>query len=251
MKNKSGVSAGKKKKKREKFNFVPWLIALGVIAVIVGGVAAVYYGGKYIDENVRIVKLEYKSGKYYDKKNNVTYSAAPMYYTYAVKSEERYAKSGKYDLYYVGHKDGDAYVLESPASWLTTDIDHGAVIYYNAEKVSLPEPSEFKWNIMYLCNPDGLLYATNELDAPQTSRLLSAYYGASDSENLYGSLYGTGQIKLLKELRVTSSAYPFLHLVLYLFTDNEGGYYIGSAYEERLIKADNAVFDPFFGGGAS
>ena len=251
MKNRSGANAGKEKKKREKFNFVPWLIVLGVIAVFVGGVAAVYYGGKYIDDNVKVVKLEYKNGKYYDKKNDLTYSAAPMYYTYAVKSEERYARSNRYDLYYIGHKDGDTYVLEAPDSWLTTDADHGAVIYYNADKVSLPEPSEFKWNVMYFCNPDGLLYATGELDAPQTGKLLSAYYGAGESENLYDSLYGTGQIKLLKELRVTSSAYPSLHLVLYLFTDNDGGYYIGSAYESRLIKADSAVFAPIFKDSAS
>ena len=244
MKNKSGVGAGKEKKKREKFNFVPWLIVLGVIVVIVGGIAAFYYGGRYIDENVKTVKLEYRNGKYYDKKNDVTYSAAPMYYTYAVKSEKRYARSDRYDLYYIGHKDGDTYVLEAPTSWLTTDYEHGAAVYYNPQKVSLPDPAKLMWDTMYLCNPDGLLYATSELDSKQTGRLLSAYYNADNSENLYESLYGSGQIKLLKELRVTSGDYPFLHLVLYLFTDNEGSYYIGSAYEARLVKTDSAVFDP-------
>jgi len=247
-----GEKAKSKRDRGGKLSIKPWLIVLAVTVGIVALIAAYHFGRIWIDDlkaESNVLTFEYSGGKYYDAVNGITYTAAPRSYAYAAKSEERYAKSERGDLYYVCYKDSDGgYHAASPTSWLTTDVEHGAILYYNADKVAVPEPSEFKWNDISLCNPDGKLYATHKLDASVTYALMTAYYGAAEEDNLYSELYGTGQLELLKEIRVTSTEYKYMHMVLYLFGDGEGRYYIGSAYESRLTETDSEVFAPIFEG---
>jgi len=236
----------KNAKRREKFNFKPWLIVLIGIALLFLIIFIVYAYDSYISPELKVVELEYgDEGNYTDKKRGITYVAAPRCYTYIMKSGERYAKSEKNDLYYIGYKDGDRNIMANPENWLATDIDHGALIYYNPDKVNLPGGRDFLWDRCWLCNTDGLVFATTEFDEKTTDALLSAYYGADESENEYELHYGS--YDLLKEIRVTSYYYKYVYLCLYLFGDGEGNYYIGSAVDRRLVKTDSSVFEPIFG----
>lgn len=235
-------------KPREKWNFKPWLIVIGAIALVLLTVVGIYYGGRAIDNakaEAKVVQLEYRGGSYYDPKSGITYIAAPRCYSYVAISKERYAKSERLDLYYATYKDDDGNYHVDPEKWLTSDLEHGAIVYC-ADSIELPETKDFKWESMLLCNPDGKLFATQEFGYADTNALLSAYYGADESENLYDGLYGMSSLDLLKEIRVVSSEYKYIHLILYLFTDGEK-YYIGSAYDHRLIETDAGIFGVIFG----
>jgi len=237
------------KKPREKWDLRPWIAVAGAIALVLLIVTGIYFGKKAYDgikAEAQVVKLRYSEGCYIDDANGITYRQAPGCYTYAAISKERYAKSERLDLYYATYKDADGKYHVDPKNWLTTDYEHGGVIYCS-DSITLPETKDFKWKVMYLCNPDGKLYATQEFGAADTDRLLSAYYAAEGEDNVYDGLYGMSRLDLLKEIRVISSEYRYIHLVLYLFKDGEGKYYIGSAFDKRLVETDSETFDVIFG----
>ncbi len=233
----------KTKKRREKFKPLPWLIALGVIAVLSLGIVLSYYISNYRP----VLRFTYngENGSYYDKKNDITYVSAPGCYSFVLKSGEEYAVSDRLSLYYMGYKDGEQVHMSDPTAWLTTSIEDGGIIYYNPEKVNLPETKNFIWHEIYLCNTGGVLFATQKLDASVTNRLLKAYFEAPDEENLFdsGVMY---DMEFLKEVRVTSYVYPQLHMIMRLYTDGKGNYYLASIYDRRLIKTEAEVFLPFF-----
>ncbi len=238
--NKNQNKQTKQTKRREKFNFKPWLITVGVIALIFGVFSLIYF----IQNHRTVLKFTYENGEYYDKKNDITYVPAPMCYSFCLKSGEEYAVSDRLTFYYVGYKDADDKVhMCDPTAWLTTSFEEGAVIYYNPEKVSLPETKDFGWEEIYLCNTGGTLFATQELDPMVTARLLNAYFEAPEEENLFESRF---DMEYLKEVRVTSYRYPWLHMIMRLYTDGMGSYYLASFYDSKMVKTDSEVFIPFF-----
>ena len=229
-------------KTKEKINFKPWLIVIGSILLIFAIVGVQYF----LENYRRVYTFEYSDGVYYDKKSGVSYVSAPYCYTYVLKSEENYAKSNKSDLYYMGYKDAQGKVhMASTSVLLTTSLEEGGVIYYNPEKIKIPATRDFNWDISYLCSTDGPVHATHELDSATTDKLLDAYFQAPDSENIYegGAMY---EMKLLKQIRVTSSTYKYFYMVMYLYTDSKGSYYIASTYDQRMVKTDSSVFSVFF-----
>lgn len=228
--------------RRERFNFIPWLIVIAVIAVIFLIIFICYRA----EGQAKIIKLGVTEDGYTDEKNGITYVSAPRCYTFVLKSSEPYASTATQQLYYIGSRDEESKkaVMQDPKRWLCTDNDHGGLVYYDPEKESVPSGRDFLWDKCYLCSTGGTVFATHEFDSGKTDALLSAYYGASESENLYEKNYGS--FDLLKEIRVTSHRYTHLYLCLYLFGDNEGNYYIGSAYDRRLVKADSSFFAPIF-----
>ena len=233
--------SNKANKRREKFNFKPWLIVLGVILLLFGVI-----GAMYLAENYRkVYTFTYQNGEYYFKEKDITYVSAPMCYTYVLKSKENYAKSNRGNLYYMGYKLDEEVHMSSPEVLLTTDIESGGIIYYNPELFTVPQTDKFDWDKAYLCSVDGPTYATQELGSATTDRLLSAYFSAEDSENLYGTGDAVS-MKLLKEIRVSSSTYKSMYMILDLYTDGKGSYYISSSYDQRFIKTDETVFAPMF-----
>ncbi len=231
---------------REKWNFKPYIIVAAVIALIFAIVGVMYFAESY-----RYVhKFTYENGEYYDKKNDITYVSAPMCYTYVAKSKEEYATSDKDDLYYVCYTEGEGENKKThaanPEELLTTNVSRGGVIYYNPEKFTLPQTKDFKWDVMYLCeNSAGVVHATQELDSTVTDSLLDGYFAAPDDENLFDSQLRF-ELTHLKQIRVSSKSYKALFMVMELYTDGKGSYYISSVYDERLVKTDSAVFSQFF-----
>lgn len=231
---------------KEKFNFVPWIITAVVLVLLFGGLIIYHYVSDYVENYREVLKFTYSDGKYYDEKNDITYVAAPMCYSFNLKSGEEYeyAKSESVSFYYVGYKDVDGTVhMKDPTAWLTTSYDEGAIIYYNPEKVTLPETKNFRWNGMYLCNTDGTVFATQELDFSVTDRLLDAYFDAPEEDNRFDERF---DMSYIKEVRVTSSEYPHLHMIMRLYDDGKGGYFLCSVYDNKMVQTDSAVFAPFF-----
>lgn len=229
-------------KQKEKFNLKPWLIVIGAILLIFAIVGVQYFFENYR----RVYTFEYSNGAYYDPKTDVTYVSAPYCYTYVLKSEENYSKSNKSELYYIGCKDKDGQVhMASPSVLLATSVSEGGVIYYNPEKMSIPKTCDFDWDISYLCSADGPVHATHELDGATTNKLLEAYFDADQSENIYdsGAMY---EMELLKQIRVTSKTYKYFYMVMYLYTDSKGSYYIASTYDQKMVKTDSSVFSAIF-----
>ena len=240
----------KKKRSREKFNFVPWLIVLGVILAIVLGVFIAYKVEDYRDNYRKVYEFVYKDGEYYDKENDITYVAAPYCFSYVLKSGEEYAKSDSQKLYYVGYKDSeDKPHMESPKKMLGTSFENGAMIYYNPKKIKFPEPKDFSYDVIHLCDNRGMLIATHELDKAQTNSLLDEFFASE--ENLYKDGTEFAMLNYVKELRITSDEYKSLHLIMHLYSDNSGKYYIYLVHnqEKRLVLVgdENAkVFDEMF-----
>lgn len=223
------MNADKKTKRpHERFNPIPWLIALGVILAIALGTFIVWKVRDYRENYREIYEFEYVDGNYYDSENGITYVEAPYCYTYALKSKEEYATIiGKddYKLFYMGYKTVDdkgkeEYRMDSPKKMLANATGS---IYYDSSKVTLPEPCDFPYDITYACDNKGMLIATHELDKVQTRDLLEEHFA---STNLYTDGSAIFDLNFCKELRVCSDTYKSVHLVFTVYSDNTDHYYL-------------------------
>ncbi|MGM9681581.1 MAG: hypothetical protein ACI3XR_08765 [Eubacteriales bacterium] len=249
-----------KKKPREKFNWKPYLIILAVIAVIFAGV---FIKVTFIDGYLKLagqVPLERIDGGYYDNENNRTYVAAPTYYQAAsIVSDPPYARIGEFSLFGIGSWDkldhlyrvgytvnpgtADATtILMLSEAWLSTDADHGSILFYNADLITLPGPADFGFETVYLCDADGNI-ATQRIDDAASVRIMTEFFSDS-SENLYVKM-DTLNAKYIKQVRVTSSTYPWMHMVLSLYQSSDA-YYLWMPELQRFVQTDSTVFDVYF-----
>lgn len=231
-----------KPRKKEKWNFKPWLIIAAVILVIIGIAAILTYcdgDGKHIGD------FRYENGKYIDQENNITYVEAPYYYQakLTTSSDYPYAESDRSTLYRVGYRDEDEKVhLVSGSLWLSTLIEDGGSLYYNPDKVDLPEISEFEGDSIYICEPDGTLFSTTRLEGTTVTELIDGFLTA-ESESYTMLTLGC---ELVSNLKVSSSKYNWMYLNLWLYTDAEGNYYLCETTTQRVVKTDAKVFEPIF-----
>lgn len=230
--------------KKEKWNFKPWLIIAAVILLILGSAAIMTYcSGK--DKNV--LKFTYANGQLYDEENGITYVEAPFYYQSKLMTSKDYpyAECEYFTLYRVGYRDENEKVnLMEGSRWLSTSMDIGAMLYYNPDKVDLPELDEFEGDEIYICEPDGAnLFSTTVLDAATTVPLLDDFFSTEGSD--FNELY-LG-CELIANLKVSSSKYKWLYLNLWLYTDAEGNYYLCEDITKKFLKTDAEVFEPLFG----
>lgn len=232
----------KKPRKKEKWNFKPWLIIAAIILVIVA-LAAIL---TYCDGNGKqVLNFSYENGKYIDQKNDITYVEAPVYYQAKLTTSKDYpyAESDRDTLYRVGYRDEDEKVhLVSGNFWLSTLIEDGSLLYYNPDKVELPEMNEFEGDTIYVCRPDGTLFTTTLLEGTTVTELLDTFLTA-ESEPYAMLALGC---ELVSNLKVSSSKYNWMYLNLWLYTDAEGNYYISEATTQRVVKTDAKVFEPIF-----
>lgn len=250
----------KPKKVREKFNWKPYVIVLAVIAVILGGVAAKVYlfDGYFVLKDQ--VELEYDrtSGSYLDAEKGITYRPiSPCFEPASIVQEPVYSRIGGISLfrpgswdeighlyalcYPVGDRADKKYERADPTVWLAADEAHGSTVYCNSD-YNPPEPQNFEVDTVYLCDADGKI-ATQELDSLASVRLIREFFDES-SENLYSSSeFMSGE--LIKTVRVTSTRYYWLHLVLYLYADGEN-YYLFLPEQRRYVQTDSEVFDVYF-----
>lgn len=262
-KGENPIYPGKTEKKvREKFNWKPYVIIFAVIALLLGSVAFnIYLVNGYFKDYSTLsnqVEFEYVRGAgYHDVKNDVIYRPAPSYYEPAsIVQEPVYGRvggvnlftPGKWDdithLYAVCYPVGDLsdkkYERADPTVWLATDSYHGSTVYCN-ENYNLPEPKDFQFGTLYLCDADGKI-ATHELDDIASSELMEKFFD-ENSENLFDTVFPLAHS--IKSVRVTSTRYSWLHLVLYLYTYG-GEYYFYLPEMARFVQTDREVFEIYF-----
>lgn len=250
----------KKRPPREKFNWKPYLIILAVIALIAGGI---FVKTTFVDGYLKLAKqvpLERVDGGYYDADNDRTYVAAPTYYqASSIVSDPPYARIGDFSLFGMGDWDkldhlyrvgytanpGTANattILTKSEAWLSTDADHGSILFYNADLFQIPKPQDFGFETIYLCDANGNV-ATQQIDDAASLRLMTQFF-SENSENLY-AVMETLNAKFIKQVRVTSSKYPWMQMVLSLYQSSDA-YYLWMPELERFVQTDSTVFDVYF-----
>jgi hypothetical protein len=241
--------AKEKKKVKEKWNLVPWIIIGAALLVIFGGI---WLAPKISDgiSYLKLQKLVSTDSGYYDEKKGVTYTYVPSYYEATlIVSDPAYGRVDDLSLYRVGYRDDDDVVhLVKSTSWLATDADHGSILVCNEEEATIPKPQDFDFETVYICNTGSTVFTEQELDNGTSADIMNAFFDES-SENLYGSLM-MEQASLLKSIRVTSSSYPWLQMVLYLYADMDSDgnnlYYLYLPTLNRFVQTDTEVFDLYF-----
>lgn len=236
-------SSTKKPRKKEKWNFKPWLIIGAILAAILALTAVLAYCDG--DKPKEVLKFTYSDGEYIDEKNGITYVAAPFCYQAQLTTSKDYpyAASDRQTLYRVGYRDEDDKVhLQMGELWLSTLLEEGAALYYNRDKVTIPDFTEFEGDVIFLCRPDGSLFSTTKIEGAEATELLEAFFTAEGSD--YDTLYRS--CELISNLKVSSSKYPWLYLNLWLYTDADGNYYLCESTTRKFLKTDAAVFEPFF-----
>lgn len=230
------------RRKKEKWNFKPWLIIAAILLLLFGSVAILTLCS---GQQKNVLKFSYENGEYYDEKNDITYVEAPFYYQSKLMTSKDYpyAQSEETTLYRVGYRDEEDKVhLVSGNLWLSTSMEDGALLYYNRDKVDLPDFTEFGGDSIYICEPDGTLFSTTKLDSSTTQKLLADFFSAEESE--YNEHYLTSE--LIANLKVSSSQYDWLYLNLWLYSDDNGDYYLCEDTTRKFVKTDADVFDPLF-----
>lgn len=234
----------KNRRKKEKWNFKPYLIIAAVILLIVGIVVVVHFVTNADKKDV--LEFTYDKGKYYDEKNDITYEMAPFYYQSQLmtSSDYPYAESNLFTLYRVGYRDANNEVhLVGGDLWLSTSMDVGALLYYNPDKVDLPELDEYEGDTIYVCEPDGSsLFSTTALKGVEAEKLIDDF--VTSEENDFETHF-TG-CQLVANLKISSSKYKWLYLNLWLYTDGEGEYYLYEQVTQKFLETDADIFEPFF-----
>lgn len=233
----------KKSPRKEKWNFRPWLIIAAIILLLLAATAILTYCSG--QQNKDVLKFSYQSGEFHDQKNDITYVEAPFYYQSKLMTSKDYpyAQSENTTLYRVGYRDEEDKVhLVGGNLWLSTATEDGAVLYYNPDKVDLPDFTEFGGDAIYVCEPDGTLFSTTKIDSKTTKKLLDDFFSAEGSD--FNELYLTTE--LVANLKVSSSEYAWLYLNLWLYTDAEGNYYLCEDTTRKFLKTDKEVFAPLF-----
>lgn len=230
---------------------IPWIILLSLIILTVGGTLLWVYVIEPAAVKASRVQLEYDAAadSYYDPEKNITYLRAPVYYQAgSILSDPVYGMAGERLLYRVGtltSEDGssDKLTLESASDWLSVGKERGMLLYYNKDSVSIPKIDEFEPETVYICS-------TSDLTAAQSEMAASIFFpeGFFDGtcENLYeGEEYE--ESTLFRQLRVSSSKYGFMQMVLYLYKNEKtGDYYIYLPQEKIFAKTDSEMLDIFF-----
>lgn len=232
----------KKHPKKEKWNFKPWLIIAAIILLLAGITAIITYCD---GDNKQLLDFSYENGKYIDQKNGITYVEAPFYYQakLTTSADYPYAESDRSTLYRVGYRDKDDKIhLVGGNLWLSTLIEDGAQLYYNADKIDIPEIGEFEGDTIYVCKPDGTLFTTTLIEGTTVTELIDGFLTA-ESEPYEMLMLGC---ELVSNLKVSSAKYDWMYLNLWLYKDAEGNYYISETTTQRVVKTDAKVFEPIF-----
>lgn len=232
------------RRKKEKWNFKPYLIIAAALLLLFGTAAIITHCSGESEREV--LKFTYKNGQYYDKKNDITYVQAPFYYQSKLmtSNDYAYATSDLFDLYRVGYRDEENQVhLVSGELWLSTAMDVGALLYYNADKVDLPELNEFEGDSIYLCEPDGSnLFSTTKIEGATATELLGDFFSkeGSDYDESFSDCARIGNLK------ISSPKYKWIYLNLWLYVDEEGNFYLYEEVTQKFHMTDAEVFAPFY-----
>jgi hypothetical protein len=205
-KNKKTKNAQPTENTKEKFNFVPWLIILGAIALIL----LAFVVSDFIDNyhHVRKFSFDYSTGELYDKKNDITYIEAPRGYEAVRISNLPYATDGDREYFQIGFvsESGKEELVPTDIA-LATSADIGAYIYYNPKAHILPTIETFEASEILVCDMNN--HTLQSLDESETKIFLDA---VKSEENTRFEGYD-----YIFALRLRSKKIPWMSYCVYLY----------------------------------
>lgn len=192
--------------KKEKFNFVPWLIILGAIVLIL----LAFVISDFIDNYhyVRKLSFDYSTGELYDKKNDITYVEAPRGYEAVRISNLPYATDGDREYFQIGFvsESGKEELVPTNIA-LATSSDIGAYIYYNPKAHILPSIDSFEASEILVCDMNN--NTLQSLDESETKIFLDSI---KDAENTRFEGYDS-----IFTMRLRSKKIPWMSYCVYLY----------------------------------
>lgn len=234
------VSKNKKKvDPKDKIDPKPWIIGALAICLFMGAVVLF----DFLSEFLPIVSLKQNDdGSLYDSKLKITYTAAPRSYkAVIVVTDPQYARIGKTPVYQIGYRNPDEKIVPIDTErYLSTSNDNGAVLYYNADKVTLPSLDDFDNANSYVCSTDGVIFARAELSQTETSKVLKGFKDGSDTSV-------SGRVKESYTLRIKSNSYDWLFYCMEFTVTENGNYYLTDYMSKKTVMTDKELFDEFFG----
>ncbi len=233
---------------------LPWLIIVGVIAVVLGA-AGIYTWLTADGREVRNFVYNTQNGSYTDPETGITYMPAPFCFESVLSASEDYPYAvndeGHHSLFQIGYRDEkDQVHLKQGSAWLSTAKSVGGQLYYNPDQVRIPTYAEFDWDKIYFSNPDAGQFSVYTMSPGDADRLMQVFI-SEESENLFATHYDTDKLESKLTLRVSSNTYKWLYLNLTVFADEEGNFYITQqgaliADDPRMVAVDKAFFEDYF-----
>ena len=233
-KNKKIKITKQETQKKEKFNFVPWLIILGAIILVL----AVFMVSDFLSDYhyVRKFSFDYSTGELLDKKNDITYIKAPNTYEPVRISNKPYATDGERDYYQIGFlsESGKEELIPTSVA-IATSLDEGAYVYYNPKSLILPELDAFEASKVLICDMNN--NTLQELDETETKILLDAIEESPDTNSI-----GRG---LIFKLRLRSSKISWMSYCVYLYIAGDDFYIVDDKTDKQIKLPANAckLFD--------
>ncbi len=222
---------------KEKFNFKPWLIGLGVILLILGIVFVVDFFEDY--HHVRKLKFDTSTGELVDKKNDITYIEAPGCYEPVLISKYAYAKDGNREYYQIAYLDenGDEQFIET-SKMLSTSKEEGLYIYYNPDEYEFPSLEEFKATSFLICDTTYKTVFDNTVSRNET--IASAEARRLTVAALEGEKASLTSADDVFVMRLKSPDFPYL-VYCFNFYHKDGELYISDMADNRIIKLSENV----------
>lgn len=215
--------------KKEKFNFVPWLIILGAIALILLAFVVSDFIANY--HHVRKFSFDYSTGELYDKKNDITYIEAPRGYEAVRISNLPYATDGDREYFQIGFvsESGKEELVPTDIA-LATSADIGAYIYYNPKAHILPTIETFEASEILVCDMNN--HTLQALDESETKIFLDA---VKSEENTRFEGYD-----YIFALRLRSKKIPWMSYCVYLYIVDDVFYAVDDI-EGRKVELPSNV----------
>jgi len=173
-----------------------------------------------------LVNLQYKDGQLINKRLDLAYSTAPVYYE-PVSVGSGYGYYGKSDLtlYEIPGLD--------PKLWLTDGNRGGiATVFYN-ESQTLPSLTEMHPEKIYVCTGDDVIFGVAEVD--DSGVVAEIVKLCAEGEE---ALIPISEAVVRYDLRFSSAAYPCIYYNL-TYLEHEEGIYI----YDRVTKRYTAIGD--------
>ena len=219
---------------KEKFNFIPWIIILGVILLVLAVFILSDFIGNY--HHVRKFSFDYATGELIDKKNDITYIEAPKGYEAVRISNKPYATDGYVEYYQLGFVDSEGKEQLVPTTIaLSTSVEEGAYIYYNPKQYDLPTIECLEAKEILVCDMNN--NTLQSLDKDKTQTILDAFKDGSDIDfRDYDSIF---------TIRVRSENIPWMSYCLYLCMKNDVFYIVDDTTNKTVCLSSDVgeMFD--------
>lgn len=233
---KISVQQGAAVKEKEKISILPWVIIAGAILLIIGIFVLSDFIGNY--HHVRKFSFDYSTGELLDKKNDITYVAAPRGYEPVRISNKPYATDGDREYYQLGFlSESGKEQLISTSTLLATSHNDGLLLYYNPKELKLPDLAYFEADSVLVCDMNN--NTLQEFDADESKIFLDA---VNDDNNKCTTPVDPDS---MFTLRLRSTKIRWMSYCVYLYVSGEDYYIIDDTENKMVLLPSNArkLFD--------